>query len=253
MAKESTKSTSKTKSNAAVTSAVQSLVDLLSSGDESILTQVLCEEPVHNAAVVISSFSCEKAAFLMSKLPEKFRSQIALEIARGERILLDSLQIILSDIKKKVDELASRNYVYLGGSDFITSVLMKMKGSVPEEILNTIKTSDSDVYSELSKKMFVFEDITMLDDRSVQKVLRETDMQDLSRALKLADTKVQEKIFVNMSKRAASMLKEDMEFMGPIRKKDALESQKKMISIIARLEETGEIVIPSSGDEEIFC
>jgi len=98
--------------------------------------------------------------------------------------------------------------------------------------------------------MFVFEDIVMLDDRAIQKVLREVDQQELAKALKSVDSEVQDKIFRNMSKRAASMLKEDMEYMGPVRLKDVEESQQKIVSVIRRLEDSGEIVIARSADDE---
>ena len=99
--------------------------------------------------------------------------------------------------------------------------------------------------------MFVFEDIVMLDDRAIQKVLREVDTQELSKALKSVDTEVQDKIFRNMSKRAAGMLKEDMEFMGPVRLKDVEEAQQKIVSTIRHLEDSGEIVIARSGEDEL--
>jgi len=99
--------------------------------------------------------------------------------------------------------------------------------------------------------MFVFEDIVMLDDRSIQKVMREVDSTELAKALKSVDTEVQDKIFRNMSKRAASMLKEDMEFMGPVRLKDVEEAQQKIVSIIRHLEDTGEIVVARAGEDEL--
>jgi flagellar motor switch protein FliG len=99
--------------------------------------------------------------------------------------------------------------------------------------------------------MFVFEDIVMLDDRSIQKVMREVDAQELSKALKSVDTEVQDKIYRNMSKRAAQMLKEDMEFMGPIRLKDVEEAQQKIVAIIRHLEDTGEIVVARAGEDEL--
>ncbi len=100
--------------------------------------------------------------------------------------------------------------------------------------------------------MFVFEDIVLLDDRSIQRVLREIDGQELAKALKSVDIPVQEKIFKNMSKRAASMLKEDMEFLGPTRRKDVEESQQKIVSLIRKLEEQGEIVISRGGEEDVL-
>ena len=105
---------------------------------------------------------------------------------------------------------------------------------------------------EIKKRMFVFEDIVMIGDRDIQKVLREVDGQQLAKALKSVDTEVQDKIFRNMSKRQASMLKEDMEYMGPVRLKDVEEAQQKVVSVIRRLEDSGEIVIArGDGDEYI--
>jgi len=99
--------------------------------------------------------------------------------------------------------------------------------------------------------MFVFEDIVMLDDKAIQKVMREVDSQELAKALKSVDSEVQDKIFKNMSKRAASMLKEDMEYMGPVRLKDVEEAQQKIVSIIRHLEDTGEIVVARAGEDEL--
>jgi flagellar motor switch protein FliG len=99
--------------------------------------------------------------------------------------------------------------------------------------------------------MFVFEDIVLLDDRSIQKVLREVDTQDLAKALKGVDTEVQEKIFRNMSKRASSLLREDMDFMGPIRLRDVEEAQQKIVNIIRKLEEAGDIIVARAGEEEL--
>ena len=99
--------------------------------------------------------------------------------------------------------------------------------------------------------MFVFEDIVLLDDRAIQKVLREVDSQELAKALKAVDTEVQDKIFRNMSKRASALLKEDMEFMGPIRIRDVEEAQQKIVNIIRKLEDSGEIVVARSGEDEL--
>jgi flagellar motor switch protein FliG len=120
-----------------------------------------------------------------------------------------------------------------------------------KQIIEALEDEDPELAEEIKKRMFVFEDIVMLDDRAIQKVLREVDSQELSKALKSVDTEVQDKIFRNMSKRAAQMLKEDLEYMGPIRLKDVEESQQKIVSIIRHLEDTGEIVVARSGEDEM--
>jgi flagellar motor switch protein FliG len=117
--------------------------------------------------------------------------------------------------------------------------------------MESLEADNAELAEEIKKRMFVFEDIVMLDDRAIQKVLKEVDNQELSKALKAVDTEVQEKIFRNMSKRAAAMLKDDMEFMGPTRLKDVEESQQKVVAIIRRLEDAGEIVIARAGEDEL--
>ena len=131
------------------------------------------------------------------------------------------------------------------------NVSQTIESSSEKSIIESLEEDDPDLAEEIKKRMFVFEDIVMLDDRAIQKVLRDVDQQELAKALKSVDTEVQDKIFRNMSKRAASMLKEDMEFMGPVRLKDVEESQQKIVSIIRRLEDNGDIVIARSGEDEL--
>ncbi|HNL54320.1 MAG TPA: FliG C-terminal domain-containing protein, partial [Turneriella sp.] len=123
--------------------------------------------------------------------------------------------------------------------------------STEKSIIEALEEEDPELAEEIKKKMFVFEDIVLLDDKAIQKVLRELDNQDLAKALKAVDTEVQEKIFRNMSKRAAALLREDMEFMGPIRLKDVEEAQQKIVNIIRKLEEDGEIVVARAGEDEL--
>jgi flagellar motor switch protein FliG len=118
-------------------------------------------------------------------------------------------------------------------------------------IIEALEEEDPELAEEIKKRMFVFEDIVLLDDRSIQKVLREVDTQDLARALKGVDAEVQEKIYRNMSKRASSLLREDMDFMGPIRLRDVEESQQKIVNIIRKLEESGDIIVARAGEEEL--
>jgi flagellar motor switch protein FliG len=114
-----------------------------------------------------------------------------------------------------------------------------------------LEEDDPELAEEIKKRMFVFEDIVLLDDRAIQKVLREVDTAELAKALKAVDSEVQDKIYRNMSKRAATLLKEDMDYMGPIRLKDVEEAQQKIVSIIRKLEEQGEIVVARAGEEEM--
>ncbi len=118
--------------------------------------------------------------------------------------------------------------------------------------MEALEIQDPELAEEIKKLMFVFEDIVMIDNRSVQRVLREVESQDLALALKGASPEVSEKIFTNMSTRAADMLREDIEFMGPVRLRDVEEAQQRVVNIIRRLEDTGEIVVARGGGDEVI-
>ncbi|HDQ15123.1 MAG TPA: flagellar motor switch protein FliG, partial [Sediminispirochaeta sp.] len=118
-------------------------------------------------------------------------------------------------------------------------------------IIESLEEEDAELAEEIKKRMFVFEDIVLLDNQAIQKVLREVDTNDLAKALRGVEAEVQDKIFRNMSKRAAALLKEEMEYMGPIRIKDVEEVQQKIVASIRKLEEQGEIVVARGGEDEM--
>jgi flagellar motor switch protein FliG len=123
--------------------------------------------------------------------------------------------------------------------------------STEKTIIEKLEEEDPELAEEIKKRMFVFEDIVLLDDKSIQRVLREVETSDLGKALKSVDDEVKEKIFRNMSKRAVSLMKEDMEFMGPTRLSDVEEAQQKVVNVIRKLEEDGEVVIARAGEDEM--
>jgi flagellar motor switch protein FliG len=137
-------------------------------------------------------------------------------------------------LEKKLSTLSSEDYTAAGGVESIVEILNLVDRSTEKGIIEQLEEEDPELAEEIKKRMFVFEDIVMLDDRAIQKVMREVD-----------------KIFRNMSKRASTLLKEDMEYMGPIRMKDVEESQQKIVSIIRKLEEQGDIVVARAGEDEL--
>ena len=177
--------------------------------------------------------------------------EVSKRLATMDRTSPDVLREVERVLEKKLSTLSSEDYTAAGGVESIVEILNLVDRSSEKAIIESLEEEDPDLAEEIKKRMFVFEDIVMLDDRSIQKVLREVDTQELAKALKSVDTEVQDKIFRNMSKRAASMLKEDMEFMGPVRLKDVEEAQQKIVSTIRRLEEKGDIVIARSGEDEL--
>jgi flagellar motor switch protein FliG len=168
-----------------------------------------------------------------------------------DRTSPDVLREVERVLERKLSTLASEDYTSAGGIDAIVEILNMVDRGTEKTIIESLEDDDPELAEEIKKRMFVFEDIVLLDDRSIQKLLREVDQQELAKALKAVDTEVQDKIFRNMSKRAASLLKEDMEFMGPIRLKDVEEAQQKIVNIIRKLEEAGEIVVARAGEDEL--
>ena len=147
--------------------------------------------------------------------------------------------------------LVNQDYTIVGGIDSIVNILNNVDRSTEKHIMESLEIEDPELADEIRKKMFVFEDILLLDDRAIQRVLRDVDNADLELALKSSTEEVQNVIFKNLSSRLASMIKEDMDFMGPVRMKDVEEAQQKIVAIIRRLEESAEIVISRGGGDDI--
>ena len=168
-----------------------------------------------------------------------------------DRTSPETLREVERVLEKKLSTISSEDYTAAGGVESVVEILNLVDRTTEKGIIENLEEEDPELAEEIKKRMFVFEDIVMLDDRSIQKVLREVDSAELSKALKSVDNEVQDKIFRNMSKRASQLLKEDMEYMGPIRMKDVEEAQQKIVSIIRKLEEAGEIVIARAGEDEM--
>jgi len=155
-------------------------------------------------------------------------------------------------LEKKLSSLVIEDYTATGGLQAIVDILNSVDRSTEKYIMETLEIEDSDLAEEIRKRMFVFEDILQLDNRSIQRFLREVDNYQLAVALKGATEEVQNIIFNNMSKRLVEMIKEDIEFMGPVRLKDVEEAQQKIVNVIRKLEDAGEIIISRGGGDEII-
>ena len=225
--------------------------DFIRRTDPAHLLNFIQQEYPQIIALILAYLEPGKAAVILQNLPEEIQPEVSKRLATMDRTSPDVLREVERVLEKKLSTLSSEDYTAAGGVESIVEILNLVDRSSEKAIIESLEEDDPDLAEEIKKRMFVFEDIVMLDDRAIQKVLREVDTQELSKALKSVDTEVQDKIFRNMSKRAASMLKEDMEFMGPVRLKDVEEAQQKIVSTIRRLEDSGEIVIARSGEDEL--
>ena len=225
--------------------------DFIRRTDPAHLLNFIQSEHPQTIALILAYLDPNKASIILSSLPHEIQSDVARRIAVMDRTSPEVLREVERVLEKKLSTLASEDYTSAGGVETIVDVLNLVDRSTEKTIIEALEEEDPELAEEIKKRMFVFEDIVLLDDRAIQKVLREVDTTELAKALKAVDSEVQDKIFRNMSKRAAALLKEDMDFMGPVRLKDVEESQQKIVSIIRKLEEQGEIVVARAGEDEL--
>ena len=225
--------------------------DFIRRTDTAHLLNFIQQEHPQTIALILAYLEPNKASVILQNLPHDVQSDVARRIATMDRTSPEVLREVERVLEKKLSTLSSEDYTTAGGVESIVEILNLVDRASEKQIIEALEDEDPELAEEIKKRMFVFEDIVMLDDRAIQKVMREVDSQELAKALKSVDTEVQDKIFRNMSKRAAGMLKEDMEYMGPVRLKDVEEAQQKIVSIIRHLEDTGEIVVARSGEDEM--
>ncbi|MGP1438014.1 MAG: flagellar motor switch protein FliG [Treponema sp.] len=226
--------------------------DFIRRTDPGHLLNFIQQEHPQTIALILAYLEPNKASQILQNLPDEIQSDVARRIATMDRTSPDVLREVERVLEKKLSTISSEDYTAAGGVDSIVEILNLVDRQSERTIIESLEDEDPDLAEEIKKKMFIFEDIVMLDDRAIGIVLREVNTDELAKALKQVDAEVQDKIFKNMSKRAGSMLKEEMEFMGPIRVKDVEEAQQKIVSIIRRLEEKGEIVIARSEEDELI-
>ncbi|WP_061234940.1 flagellar motor switch protein FliG [Leptospira weilii] len=225
--------------------------DFIRRTDPQHLLNFIQNEHPQTIALILSYLDPQKASNILSNLPHTIQAEVAKRIATMDRVSPDVLREVERVLERKLSTLASEDYTSAGGIDSVVEILNLVDRGTEKTIIEALEEEDPELAEEIKKRMFVFEDIVLLDDRAIQKVMREVDNSDLAKALKSVDTEVQEKIFKNMSKRAANLLREDMDFMGPIRIKDVEDAQQKIVNIIRKLENAGEIVVARAGEDEL--
>ncbi|MDD6058038.1 MAG: flagellar motor switch protein FliG [Clostridiales bacterium] len=219
--------------------------------DPSQLLNFIQDEHPQTIAMILSYLTSSQAALVISALPPEKQADVAKRIAMMDRTSPDVIKEVERVLEKKLASLVNQDYTIVGGVDAIVNILNTVDRSTEKHIMESLEIEEPELADEIRKKMFVFEDILLLDDRAIQRVMRDVDNTELGVALKGANEEVQNVIFKNLSKRLAAMIKEDMEFMGPVRMKDVEEAQQKIVSVIRKLEDAGEIVISRGGGDEI--
>lgn len=220
--------------------------------DPSQLLNFIQDEHPQTIALILSYLPASQASLVVSSLPPEKQADVARRIAQMDRTSPDVIKQVEKVLERKLSSLVNQDYTIVGGVDAIVSILNSVDRGTEKHIMETLEVEEPELADEIRKKMFVFEDILSLDDRAIQRVLRDVDNSDLALALKGATEEVQNVILNNLSKRLAVMIKEDMEYMGPVRMKDVEEAQQKIVNIIRKLEDSAEIVIARGGGDEII-
>ena len=226
--------------------------DFARKADPTQLLNFIQNEHPQTIALIMAYLSPQQAAIILSALPMEKQAEVASRIAMMDSTSPEIIKEIERILEKKLSSMVTSDFTTAGGIEDIVDILLSVDMGKVKHIMESLEMRDSELAEEIKRRMFVFEDIVTLDNRSVQRFLREVDNNDLALALKTASEEVNRVIFSNISKRLQDMLKEDMEFMGPVRLRDVEDAQQKIVNIIRRLEDAGEIVVSRGGGDEII-
>lgn len=226
--------------------------DFLRKTDPSQLINFIQNEYPQTIALIMAYLEPDQAAVVLGSLPAESQVDVSKRIAIMDRTSPEVVRDVERVLERKLSSLVSQDFTTVGGIDALVEVINRVDRTTEKSIIETLEVDNPELAEEIKRRMFVFEDVVQIDDRSLQMVLREVDQKDLSLALKAAPQEVADKVFKNMSTRAADMLREEIEFMGPVKIRDVEEAQQKIVAVIRTLEEKGEIVISrGNGDEMI--
>lgn len=213
---------------------------------ENLLTFIQDEHP-QTIALILSHLPAEKASQILAGLEQEKQIEVVLRMAKMEHTNPEVIREVEKGLESRLSALVTQTVEKVGGVDAVAEILNLADRSTEKAILEQLENVDPELVEEIRKRMFVFEDIILVDDRGIQTVLKEVDTPDLALALKTASEELKEKIFRNMSERAAAMIREEMEYMGPVRLSDVEAAQQKIVDIVRRLDDAGEIVIAGRG------
>lgn len=234
------------------TQEAESSYSIITNCSNKMLVKILETECPHTAALIISRLPLEKKAAVLEQLLQRLsdngqnngQKKLLMELALGTSELAESIELIEADIATQIRRFTAKGYRQIGGSDFVSKAIEGMKKSARDAVLTLLKNSNAALYERVKADMFSFQDLVWLDDRSIQKMLREIDIEKLAKALVIAPTDIKNKILQNMSKRAASMLEDEIEIMEGLEPQVVEEAQGHLVNIVLLLAEMGEFIIP---------
>ncbi|WP_108669693.1 flagellar motor switch protein FliG [Peribacillus acanthi] len=226
--------------------------DFARKADPAQILNFIQNEHPQTIALILSYLDPSKAGQILSELPQEVQADIARRIAIMDSTSPEIINEVEQILERKLSTTVTQDYTQTGGIEAVVDVLNGVDRATERTILDALEIQDPELAEEIKKRMFVFEDIVTLDGRAIQRVIRDADNDDLKYALKVASEEVKEIVFKNMSKRMVDTFTEEMEYMGPVRLRDVEEAQSRIVAVIRRLEEAGEIVIARGGGDDII-
>lgn len=211
---------------------------------------LLEKEHPQTIALVLSTQLVDHASNVLTHLPENLRADVVYRIATIEKVSPEVIGRIDDALHREIGLVAGKEQRKVGGIDKVVDMLDSMQGSLGNDILDEVEDNDPELAEEIRKRMFTFENLSSLDNRSLQMVLREVNNDSLTLALKTSSDELKEKIFSNISKRAADMIRDDLEAMGPVRLSEVELTQQSIVKIAMKLEEEGKLVLGTGGGDE---
>ncbi|NKE05276.1 MULTISPECIES: flagellar motor switch protein FliG [Mesobacillus] len=226
--------------------------DFARKADAGQILNFIQNEHPQTIALILSYLDSAQAGQILSELPQEVQADIARRIAVMDSTSPEIINEVEQILERKLSATVTQDYTQTGGIEAVVDVLNGVDRATERTILDALEIQDPELAEEIKKRMFVFEDIVTLDNRAIQRVIRDCENEDLMLALKVSSDEVKEIVFKNMSKRMVETFQDEMEFMGPVRLRDVEEAQSRIVAIIRRLEEAGEIVIARGGGDDII-
>ena len=216
---------------------------------ENLLTFIQDEHP-QTIALILAHLPAQKASDILVGLPSQKQIEVVKRVATMEQTSPEVIKEVERGLEHRLSDIVSQTFEKAGGVDTVAEMLNLADRSTEKGIMEGLEAEDPDLVEQIRRLMFVFEDILLVNDKGIQSVLKEVDNDELALALKTASQELKDKIFKNMSERAAQLIAEDMQYMGPVRVSDVETAQQKIVDIVRRLEDAGEIVIAGRGGEK---
>jgi flagellar motor switch protein FliG len=221
--------------------------DFLKKADPGQICTFIQDEHPQTIALILAHLDPQVAAFVLSALPQPVRADVVIRVATMDRTPPEIVHEVERVLERKMASVFTQGFTFAGGVKEVAEILNRIERATEKSIMTDLSERDPELADEISRLMFTFEDLVHVEDSGIQKALREIEQKDLALALKGSNEAVKEKLFKNLSERAREMINEEMEFMGPVRLRSVEEAQQKIVAVIRRLEESGEVVVQGRG------